>query len=92
MQSYTNASSTRLERQRHQLEQLWYAPQRSFPGSKQLKQFGTWLLTVLTATDDLTIRETSTGWSVQESGQAQIHHFDSEEAVRVWLEQRHLEG
>lgn len=91
MQSYTNASSSaRLERQRHQLEQLWQAPQRSFPGGKQLKQFGSWLLAVLTPTDSLTIRETSNGWSVQEAGQ--MRHFDSEDAVRIWLEQRHLKG
>lgn len=91
MQSYPNASSsTRLERQRHQLEQLWHAPQRALPGSKQLKQLGSWLLAVLAPTDHLTIRETREGWSVQEAGQ--MHYFDSEEAVRVWLEQRHLQG
>jgi len=90
MQSYTNASSIRLERQRHQLEQLWQTPQPAFPGQKQLKQLGNWLLAILTPTDNLTIRETATGWSVREAGQ--IHHFDSEEALRIWLEQRHLRG
>ncbi|MEO0541357.1 MAG: hypothetical protein AAFZ80_10905 [Cyanobacteria bacterium P01_A01_bin.105] len=91
MQSYSNASSVRLERQRHQLEQLWQA-KRSFPGRKPLQQLGNWLLAVLTPTDDLTIRETATGWSVQESHQPQIRYFDSEAALRTWLEQRHLQG
>ncbi|MEL6137728.1 MAG: hypothetical protein AAFQ61_13570 [Cyanobacteria bacterium J06626_23] len=86
MQSYSNASnSAHLNRQRLQLEQLWQVPER--PVAKRLKQLGNWLLAVFAPTGDLTIQQTETGWIVRENGQ--MYRFSSEEAVRIWLEQRY---
>jgi hypothetical protein len=99
MNSYTNASQhSTLEFQRQQLEQLWQPanPSLTARATQLMKQVGGWLLTVLTESNRLHIwpEETSKGtrWHVQDPLTQRQHQFDSEAALRSWLERRYYEG
>ena len=92
----TYPSNAQLEIQRRRLEQLWRpTPAERFrqTSSRWLRTAGQWLLSVLTEGDQLRIwtKETKQGirWFVHNPMDDRHHQFDSEEAMRVWLEQRY---
>lgn len=87
----------KLEVQRRQLEQQW---QQATPAqrlrqvsSSWLRAAGQWLLQTLTEGDQLRIwtKETKQGtlWCVRDPIDDRYHQFDSENTMRVWLEQRY---
>ena len=87
----------KLELQRRQLEQLM---EPATPGQKikqasgnLLRNAGQWLLQTLTEGDQPRIWTTETAqgtrWCVRSPGYDEHRQFDSEDALRVWLEQRH---
>ncbi len=85
-----------LERQRHQLERLWQptpAQRIRHATGHWLRNAGHWLVQSLTAGDQLRIwpRETKQGtrWYVYNPTDGMHQMFDSEEGLRVWLEQRY---
>lgn len=90
----------KLEVQRRQLEQLWQptTPAQKFKqtSSQLLRTAGKWLLQTLAEGDQLRIwtKETSQGtrWFVRNPGDDIHHQFDSEEALRVWMEERYYNG
>ena len=90
MDSYSS-NFNRLELQRRQLEQL--ARVNSPSSSQWLKGLGQWLVTLLTEANQLQVRTKQTRegqvWQVHDPLSNQYQQFDSEEALRVWLEQRH---
>ncbi|MEM9906418.1 MAG: hypothetical protein AAF921_15480 [Cyanobacteria bacterium P01_D01_bin.44] len=97
MSSYTNASAN-LEIKRRRLEQSWDLPQKPSMRdrmAKRLTAVGQWLLTVLTEGDRLHIthRQTKQGqlWDVYDPSSQRHQQFDSEDGLRVWLEQRYNE-
>jgi hypothetical protein len=86
----------KLEVQRHQLEQLWQpTPSQKLrqASSRWLRTAGKWLVQTLTEADQLRIwvKETKQGsfWCVHDPIDGIHHQFDSEEAMRIWLEQRY---
>lgn len=96
MNSYTNSPNTELNRR--QLEQLWTTAERptlSDRATQALKQVGGWLLTALTEGNSLRIWTEETGqgtrWYVHDPLSQRQQNFDSEESLRVWLEQRYYE-
>ena len=85
-----------LEVQRRQLEQLWQpTPVQKLrqASSHWLRTAGKWLVQTLTEGDQLRIwvKETKQGsqWCVYDPIGSTHRQFDSEEAMRVWLEQRY---
>ena len=85
-----------LERQRRQLERLWQptpAQRIRQAASHWLHHAGTWLVQTLTEGDQLRIwtRETKQGtrWYAYNPVDGIHQTFDSEEGLRVWLEQRY---
>ncbi|MBT9315016.1 hypothetical protein [Leptothoe spongobia] len=90
----------KLEVQRRQLEHLWQpttpAQKIKQASSNLLRNAGQWLVQTLTEGDQLRIwtTETSEGtrWCVRNPVDDMQHQFDSEEALRVWLEQRYYNG
>lgn len=97
MSSYTNASAN-LDIKRRRLEQSWaLTPKPSMRDrmAKQLAALGQWLLTILTEGDRLQItqRAIKNGqvWEVYDPSSQRHRQFESEESLRVWLEQRYNE-
>ncbi|MGD1953315.1 MAG: hypothetical protein ACFB14_27265 [Leptolyngbyaceae cyanobacterium] len=85
-----------LEVQRQQLERLWQPTpvQRIRKISNTwLRAAGQWLIQSLTEGNQLRIwvKETkqSTAWYVYDPASSVQRQFDSEEALRIWLEQRY---
>ena len=86
-----------LDSKRHQLEQLWQpaTPSQKLrrAASNWLSTAGQWLVQTLTAGHQPHIwtRNTPQGthWCVRQPGEDTVHTFDSETAVREWLEQRY---
>ena len=85
-----------LEIQRRQLEQLWQpTPTERFrqAAGSWMRAAGQWLVQTLTAGNQLRIwtQETKQGsrWFAYNPMDGRHHQFDSEDALRVWLEQRH---
>lgn len=86
----------KLEVQRRQLEQLWQpTPSQRLRqvSGHWLRAAGKWLLQSLTEGDQLRIstKETQQGtrWCVHNPIDGVHRQFASEEALRVWLEQRY---
>ncbi|MBX2863718.1 MAG: hypothetical protein KTR27_09185 [Leptolyngbyaceae cyanobacterium MAG.088] len=86
----------KLDVQRRQLEQLWQptpAKKLRQASGYWLRVAGKWLLQTLTAGDQPRIweKETKQGsqWCLYDPIDATQHQFDSEEAMRAWLEQRY---
>lgn len=83
----------KLEVQRRQLEQLLQPATPAQKISNLLRNTGKWLVQTLTEGDQPRIwtMETSQGtrWCVRNPGDDGHRQFDSEDALRVWLEQRH---
>ncbi len=85
-----------LEIQRRQLEKLWQptsAPKIRQTPSHWLRAAGQWLLQALTEGDQLKVWESQTKqgnrWCIYDPIGDAHHQFESEEAMRVWLEQRY---
>lgn len=85
-----------LEVQRRQLEKLWQpTPAQRLRGVSYnwFHIAGQWLVKVLTEGDQLRIwtQDTKQGtcWYVYIPMDGMYHQFKSEEALRMWLEQRH---
>ena len=85
----------KLEVQRRQLEQLWQpaAPNVKKSAGNWLYNAGKWLLKSLTEGDQPRIWTTQTAqgthWCVHNPGSDRHHQFESEDALRMWLEQRY---
>ena len=95
MNSYSS-NLQKLEIQRHQLERLWQpTPSQKIrqAASKLLSTTGSWLVQTLTTGSQPRIwtKETKQGsqWCVYDPVGNQRHQFSSEDALRVWLEQRY---
>lgn len=85
-----------LEVQRRQLERLWQptpAQKIRHTSSKWLRTAGKWLVQILTEGNELRIwtQNTKEGhrWYVHDPVAGAQHQFMSEEALRIWLEQRY---
>lgn len=85
-----------LEVQRRQLEQRWQpTPSQRFRqvSGKWLRTAGQWLLQTLTEGNQLRIwtKETKSGtrWCVYNPTDGKHQQFGSENAMRVWLEDRY---
>ena len=92
MNSTTQFSS--IQRSRHQLEQLWQAPQAQQPApSSWLKRFSQWLLQSLTDSDRVRlwtkITPTGTQWYAYDPKTQRRFSCHSEADLRTWLENRH---
>ena len=90
------SNSHALKLQRRQLEQLWQpTPAQRFrqASSHWLLIAGKWLMQTLTEGEQLRIwvKETKQGsqWCTYDPIDNAHRQFDSEEALRVWLEQRY---
>ena len=95
MNSYSS-NLQKLELQRRQLEQLWQptpAKQLRNASRQWLRTAGTWLVQALTEGHQPRIwtQETKQGtlWCVHDPFNGAQHQFDSEAALRIWLEQRY---
>ena len=85
-----------LEVQRQQLERLWQpTPVQRIRkiSTTWLRAAGQWLVQSLTEGNQLRIwvKETRQGssWCVYDPASSAKRQFDSEEALRIWLEQRY---
>lgn len=85
-----------LEIQRQRLEQLWRpTPAERFRqvSGRWLRAVGQWLVNTLAEGDQLRIwtKETKQGtyWFVHNPIDGRHHRFDSEESLRMWIEQRY---
>lgn len=85
-----------LEVKRRQLERLWQptpAERIRYLSGQWLRAAGQWLVRSLTEGEQLRIwvKNTKQGsyWCVSDPIYGTHRQFDSEEALRVWLEQRH---
>ncbi|MEA5464130.1 hypothetical protein [Leptothoe sp. PORK10 BA2] len=95
MNSYSS-KLPKLEVQRRQLEQLWQptpGQELRAASSHWLRTAGTWLVQALAVSNQPQIwtKETKQGnlWCVHDPVNGAQHQFDSEEALRTWLEQRY---
>lgn len=102
--SQSNASSSSLSQsarvKRTQLEQLWKTPAvdrtpaSAMPNEPLLKRVGRWLYKSLTDTQQLRIwtKKTRNGvvWCAYDPRCDLAITCNSEESLRIWLEQRHL--
>ena len=87
----------KLETQRRQLERQWQqttlARRLRQVSGNWLRTAGKWLLETLTEGDQLRIwtQETKSGtlWCVYNPSDGKHQQFDSEHAMRVWLEDRY---
>jgi hypothetical protein len=94
MNSYSRASnSSELELRRNQLEQLWQAPHAKAPqgtaAPQWLQAMGTGLVNWLIGSPSLRIWQRANLWHVQDPRTGRQHQFESEDSLRVWLEERY---
>lgn len=94
MNSYTNPSQLPLEQQRHHLEALIQAPQSTRYGlGKALTRMGQGMVHWLTSGSQPRITKIQQGgtemWKVYDPIDGQVLHFDHEDQVRTWLDDRY---
>lgn len=100
MESYSHSSNCQAELHRRQLEQLWQTPSavpaKPWQPLRRLgRRLGTWLVKVLTTSDELRIWvcETRDGmlWHAYDPVSGQTRQFTSENELRVWIDQRYYQ-